>query len=216
MKSRSFWAASIAVLIVYAALLWWLPKDIFWSPDEGAKFLNMQTISWDDGLHFTIPYNGRHLDPHFHFYAKGHVYPQPSSACNIEYNWPLWFPLLSLIPYRLFGIWGIYLLPLLAGWGTAVLSGMIARRIQQNAAVATILAVGFATPILFYSILFWEHTMAVFLGLLAVWFVMKRPYKWPSFLGTGIVLLLGTALRMETAVFATSLFSALLLTQQFP
>ncbi len=214
-KVHSFLLATAVVLFVYILILWWLPKDVFWSPDEGSKLLNMHTISWADGVRFTVPYNGRFLDPDFQFYVRNYIYPQPSSACNIRFNWPLWFPLLSLIPYRLFGVWGLYLAPLLAGWGTAVLSGIIARRIQPKADAATVLVVGLATPILFYSVLFWEHTIAVFLALFALWLLVEWPYrsvKWPSFLGIGSALLLSTALRSEASVFALSLLLAFILT----
>lgn len=50
--------AFVAVLAVYLLVFWSLPPDVFWSPDEGAKVLQMRALGWQDGLLLKIPYPG--------------------------------------------------------------------------------------------------------------------------------------------------------------
>ena len=57
-------AAAVLVLAIYAAALWVMPKGGFYSPDEGAKFIQLNSIDWHDGLRYDIAYGGRDIDLH--------------------------------------------------------------------------------------------------------------------------------------------------------
>lgn len=200
--------ASLVVLAVYLLALWSLPTDVFWSPDEGAKVLQMKALGWQDGLRLEVVYPGQRHDPGFQFYPAWPVYPQPAADGSVVLHWPIWFTTLSLLPYQFLGITGLYLIPLLAGLGTAMLSGMLAWRLRPGLAPLTILLVGLATPVLFYSVLFWEHTLVVFLGLVALWQLLHLPAQsrpWRSLLVAGACLLGATALKTEMAVYALCL-----------
>ena len=217
-EQKHSWIAMCIVIAAYILVFVWLPSDVFWSPDEGAKFLQMNSISWQNGPQFQIVYSGVDTDPEFVFYPKGyplaHIYPQKSDRCNVRYNWPIWFPLISYIPYFLAGIRGLYLIPLISGLGIVFISGRIAHRIHPKVAPLTILVVGLASPIIFYSVLFWEHTFTVLLGLLAFYLafrLLEHPHPRLNILAIGVLLIISTSIRIEMAVFAVSLFAGFVL-----
>src|SRR5215470_202956 len=146
-----------------------MPKGAFWSPDEGAKYIQLHSIEWLDGLRYTIAYGGERIDPTFEFYPARcrfeDIYPMPLDDGRVKFHWPIWFPLASRAPVALFGLTGLYLLPLLGGWLIALLAGQLSRAWDRRLAPFAILAVGLATPVAFFSLTFWEHTLATALAL---------------------------------------------------
>jgi hypothetical protein len=206
---RQRWAvvAATLVLAVYAAALTIMPKGAFWSPDEGAKFIQMHSIGWQDGIRYGIAYGGRGVDPHLDFYPSHcrfeDLYPVPLDGGQVKFHWPLWFPLVSRGVASLFGLTGLYIIPLLSGWMVALVAGYLMARWLPVLAPAAIVAVGLATPIAFFSLTFWEHTLATLLGLVALAIVaspdpLYRVGRWLV-----LPLLIGAAgLRIEMALFA--------------
>jgi hypothetical protein len=174
-------AAWASVLLVYVLSLLGMPRHVFWSPDEGSRLLQAKTLRFDDGFSHALPYPGERLDPDLRFYAhrrgariERSLYPVRDGAGAFHFHWAPWFPLLSRLPLELFGVTGVYVLPLLAGWLTAVLSGRLAAAIDPSLEVPAVLVVGLATPIYFYSLCFWEHTVAAALSLCAVLLFARR------------------------------------------
>jgi len=82
--------ASLVVLGIYVAALEIFPKAVFWHPDEGAKFITLQTIRWDRGLRYEVPYRGRVNDPAFNFYpgqcGYGVIYPSPEPSGTVRFS----------------------------------------------------------------------------------------------------------------------------------
>ena len=204
--------AAVGVLLVYVAVLCLMPKHVFWSPDEGGKFLELHSLHWDGGLTYRVPYAGQRLDPHFEFYpgvstVEGDTFPYPavSTTGGVRFHWPIWFPLLSGFMLRAFGLTGIYIIPLLSGWLIALISGRIVHSFTPRLAPLTMLLVGFATPVCFYSQCFWEHTLAAVLGLLAVAILVAAPRRSPATLVAMLpALLLAMMLRIEMVAFAAA------------
>lgn len=171
-KKRSialFWAASLSVVSLYVLTLVISPAHVFWSPDEGGKFLQTVGLRFHQEPHFVLPYGGEVHDPDLSFYPPGTVYPRPDPSGAITFGWPFLFPVVSALAHRAFGLWGIYIVPLASGILAAVLSGLIVWRIARDLAWLAVLAVGLCSPIWFYSVLFWEHSFAVLMGLAAVY-----------------------------------------------
>lgn len=174
--------AALIVLFVYVVCLYNLPRHTFWSPDEGGKYLQTQAIGWESGLTYALPYAGARLDPKLDFYAHRRtgdngtfIYPMRSSDDgSVHFHWSIWFSLAVKLPVALFGVTGGYLVALLAGWLTAVLAGFAAREIDARLAAPAVLAVGLATPIWFYSLCYWEHTLVTALGMLGTVLLMRR------------------------------------------
>jgi len=214
MLRRHGWSAAAAasVLLVYVAVLWSMPKHVFWSPDEGGKFIELHCIEWHGGLRYSRPYAAQHIDPEFKFYPHvstpdGNPFPYPvtDSGGTVRFNWPIWFPLLSGFMLRAFGLPGIYVIPLLSGWLLALVSGRIAGLLNPRITPITILLVGLATPVCFYSQCFWEHTFAALFALVAVAILVRaRPGSMRALVAMMCPLVVATMLRIEMAAFAAA------------
>lgn len=163
--SRKSGLSLLAVAVVLTGLAVTLPTDVFWSLDEGAKLLQLESwLRWGESEREVV-YPGGFRDPEGNFYSKARQYPQARAKGGIRTNWPDTFGLLSWPAYRTLGVPGLFVLPLLAGLATALLSGLVARRLEPRSASLTLLTVGLSTPVFFYSLLFWEHTLVTALGL---------------------------------------------------
>ncbi|MBN1146144.1 MAG: hypothetical protein JXA78_02730 [Anaerolineales bacterium] len=158
-------AATIA-LAVYLFSAWFVfEAGAPWSPDEGAKLLQMLSLRIEGGaLRCDIAYPGRALDPLLEF-ALAENPRQLFSVIDgrLELQRLPLFPLLSLPFYRWLGLHGLYLLPALAGAAIGPLAlGLVERGERRGLAWALI---AFGSPVFIYSSLFWEHTLAAALGL---------------------------------------------------
>lgn len=202
--------AAATVLLVYAGALSSMPKDVFWHPDEGAKFLALQTIHWDGGITYTVPYPGRVIDPGFEFYpgrCRGAlVYPMPEPDGGVRLRWPIWFSLASRPFFDVFGVAGVYVLPLLGGWLTAVVAGRWMAIANPRLAPFAILLVGCGTPMLFYSLGFFEHTLATFAGVVATSILIgTRRLSWRTVAQMAPFLAVAVVLRVEMLAFVAAL-----------
>lgn len=207
---RAELVAAATVLLVYIGASLYMPKDVFWHPDEGAKFLALQTIHWDGGLTYTIPYPGRVMDPGFEFYpgrCRGAlVYPMPEPDGGVRFRWPIWFSLASRPFFDVFGVAGVYVLPLLGGWLTAVVAGRWMAIANPGLAPFAILLVGFGTPIFFYSLGFFEHTLATFAGVVAISILIgTRRLSWRTLLQMAPFFAVAVVLRVEMLAFVAAL-----------
>jgi hypothetical protein len=205
--------AAALVLAVYTVAILVIPEGAFWSPDEGAKFIQLESLGWRGGFAYEIPYAAKELDPGFELYparcAPVPLYPVPLGADGAQFHWPMAFPLLSRVPLAVFGLRGLYVVPLLSGWLTALAAGQLMRAWSDRLSPAAILLVGLATPVCFFSLTYWEHTLTTFLALAALCAVARRSTVdarslWlPALLLTASVLL-----RVEMLAFAGALLAA--------
>lgn len=212
---RQPWAVAAAALVlaVYAAVLGAMPKGAFWSPDEGAKFIGLHSVEWRGGLQYAIPYGGQRVDPEFAFYPTrcrfADIYPVRLDDGGVKFHWPIWFPLGSRPLVSVFGLSGLYLVPLLSGWLTALLAGHLMRAWDARLAPLAILSVGLATPIAFFSLTFWEHTLATLLGLAALALVAAgRPRRTVTLWLVAPLLLGAAVLRTEMLLFGAAVVGA--------
>jgi hypothetical protein len=170
-------AAAATVLGVYVYVLSVMPPNVFWSPDEGGKFIQLRSIQWSQGLTYSVPYPGRRLDPSHRFYPGSSYgtfpYPQLQPDGTVRFHWGITFAVLSRLMLDSFGVRGLYVLPLLSGWLIAVFAGAMVWRCGSRLGPLAILLAGLATPIFFYSMVFWEHTLATLFGFLAVWLLLE-------------------------------------------
>ena len=123
--------AGAIALAVYLFTAWFVfEAGAPWSPDEGAKLLQMLSLRIEDGaLRFDIAYTGRALDPALEFALTG----SPRDLLSVidgrlELERLPAFPLLTLPFYHWIGVYGLYLLPALAGAAIGPLAlGLIER-----------------------------------------------------------------------------------------
>jgi hypothetical protein len=206
--------AFFSVLLLYFIAFSTLPKSVFWSPDEGAKFLDLHTLLNRRGESiYQVPYPGQRLDPDYVFYpgaSAQSAFPQPLADGQVDFSWSIWFPLISVIPFKLLGAPGLYVIPLVSGLMIVALSGWLTHRFMPAATPLVIVMVGLGSPIFFYALLFWEHTLATLLGLVALWQAI-RAYelggwrRWFALLLTGFLLVGAIALRSEMLAYAVAL-----------
>lgn len=205
-----FWLASLSVAFLYVLTLVMLPPHVFWSPDEGGKFLQAVGLRYDQHMHFVLPYGGKQADLDLSFYPSGGVYPRPSPSGDTSFAWPFFFPVLSALTYRALGLWGIYVVPLACGILTAVLSGLIIYTIIPSLAWVGVLTVGICSPLWFYSVLFWEHSLAVAAGLGAVYastHILSGHTRKPTVVGFFLAsscLLISILVRFDMLILAAS------------
>ena len=213
-------AVVVALAVLYAGLILALPADLFWSPDEGSKFLQLESYRRAGGLRQSIVYGARAIDPGFRYYpsrlSDGNterppvaLYPQPLQDGRLESNWAPLFPLMTLIPFHLLGFRGLYVLPAASGLLTALLAGRAARSLMPGTLIPTVLAVGLCSPVLFFSLLFWEHTVALCLAMAALVLCLDdRSRPRGRALVIGGCLAVAIVLRFEFIVVALALATA--------
>ncbi len=136
----------------------------FWSTDSGVRYAMVRSwLERGDALH--LPYIWADLDPQARINPLGkmHVVPTRKGLAAI---YPPIFPLLSVLPYRLWGLAGLAFWPILSGVGAALADYAAASRLKLRTRLALVPVVGLATPLPLYSVVFWDH--AVFMALSAL------------------------------------------------
>ncbi len=156
------------VCAVYVATAATLHPSVFWSPDEGAKFIQMHSRMIKSAAPHRISYGGAKADPFFAYYPAAPIYPQPLRPSGVRRHWPETFPALSLPFFKLLGPRGLYVIPLVSGVLATALAGVLARRLAAGTAVPAMLLAGWASPLYFHSALFLEHSLACALALSAL------------------------------------------------
>jgi hypothetical protein len=170
---RNWWSVLLAVAI-YATTLAVLEKDGFWIVDNAHKFLQLESLSRSGYDDYSLSWPGMEDDRELLFLPV----PPPFSVVHegrvFSVFSPL-FPMLSSLPYRFLGGWGLYLLPLAA---SVLMLGGISRLATLlfgsiPARHLTVLLAGLCTPVWFYSVVFWEHALAVCCMTWAVFFLAR-------------------------------------------
>jgi len=209
--------AGLFSLFVYLMLAWFfiLPESI-WSPDEGAKLLQMKSLDFSEGsVDLTIPYLGDQLDPDYKFALREH----PKDLLTISNEpqlrlerLPL-FPLITKPFFSALSFKGLYLLPALSGALIGFLSMLLIKPADRRFLMWILII--FASPVGIYSLLFWEHTLAVSLSLIAILFLLLsyRHYHRPSILFlyyslAAFLFCFAAYLRLETLLLSGSFLTA--------
>jgi hypothetical protein len=157
-----------------------MPPEGLTHHDTGAKYLQVRNLRLTtSGLDWSINYPARSLDPILQFVPFNPKQYEADSQGRIYLQWPIFLGLLTRIPWKIMGFWGLYLVPLLAGLGTLLAAYLLALAVGLPRRVAwlSIPLLGLATPISLYSLLFFEHTLAallVTLSLLAAVLSIRR------------------------------------------
>ena len=176
---HQIWLVGGAILAVYIATWMLVPQGAFYSPDAGGKFFQMLGYRWDGGLQCAIVYPGEKMDPAGCFYGAqagwdAHTAILPyRNETGTHTGWPPWFPLLTQPFYRALGVPGLYVVPWAAGLLLVLLSGVLGERIRPGAGLPVAVALALASPVRFYSVCYWEHTLAGALALAALLLLVR-------------------------------------------
>ena len=212
-----YWLVGIFALLVYLGIAWFVfPPEAVWSPDTGAKFLQLRNLRWEEGRPACdIVYPGRDIDPDLRFATS-----DPGSGLLVVRGEKLQFQRLPIFPalswpgFQWLGFRGLYLLPALGGAASGAFALHLLRRQDQRFAMWMLIA--FGSPIYIYSTLFWEHTVATGLNFVGAWLAFRARSAHTSLLrkalnwiAVGAVLGLGAYIRLETLIFSLALLFAL-------
>lgn len=206
------YAVLIIIAIFFAAAIAVLPRESFWISDCGNKFI--QTENFLKTGKINIDYPAGNVDPEMKYfpYCGHHFFKKDDKIYSF---YPAYFPLISAPLYKLAGYAGLYLLPALSAIAIALLTILTARfcGIKKWLPLAGLASI-FATPAVFYGMVFWEETPAVAFSALALLLAIKairKSQKAPLFLiMSGILLAISTILREEGYIFFAALAAAVL------
>jgi len=202
-EKRIVWGSIALALALYAVLIVAvLPARTFFDSDPGVKFIQVDNLVDRDGRGIWVNYRGEVLDPAREFspFNTSFFYEDPHDH-KIYGVYSIPFIMIAGFLYGQFGFYGLYLLPALSTlgimWTTyrlskhfTIRSSNIEKGIgtiqpshikwQATGGCTTIhfawlapVLVGFVSPLLFYSLDFWEHTPAVLLATLSVWWLVE-------------------------------------------
>jgi multisubunit Na+/H+ antiporter MnhB subunit len=203
----------LIALLLYLGIAWLvLPSGAPWSPDEGAKYLQLTSLRLEAGrLALDIPYPGAGLDPELEFTLREHPKDllRVAGGKLVLERLPL-FPMLVWPLYAGLGNYALPILPAVLGALSAVLALSLLPRGDRRVAMWALIA--FGSPVFIYSLLFWEHTLAVSLALAGAWLLLhelsnheQRALCW--ILGA-CLLAAAVYIRLEAALFAGALLAA--------
>ncbi|MFC1490241.1 hypothetical protein ACFL6K_03430 [Candidatus Latescibacterota bacterium] len=172
--AKSAFISIAFVAAVYIITLSVIGTSGFWITDNANKFIQMESIADSNYSDFSISWPGQNIDPGFEF----NPLPSPFSAVkdgNLYSVYSPFYALVSAIPFGLFGYGGLYLIPLISSIfmlaGLAKISRLIG--LKNRAVHFAVLACALCTPVWFYSVVFWEHTIAVALCVWGVYYFMR-------------------------------------------
>jgi hypothetical protein len=185
-------ALMLATLIVAIVLIATQPRDVFWGPDSGNHFIQTQSILRG---HIAIE----------HRFPIGHHFVDIANKTYSTYS-PA-FPAAAAPFYAAFGHWGLFVLTIL---GTLLMIALLPALTTRSILLPGVLLV-FGTPVLWYTIVFWEHTLAA--GIAVAAFILaerERP------LIAGVLAAISTVFREEGYVVIASIVIAMLVTRRRP
>ena len=173
----------------------------FYSIDGDVKYLGADSLA----RHFpsaAIPYPGRTFDP-----AGRYILPLTAWFGGHQYaGYSLLFLAIAASAIKLFGAAGVIVPPVLGTgvllYGQFRLADLLGLRTNRVILAGATVA---ATPVLFYSVSFWEHTwgagllLAGFAVLLTV--IYRQVSRWPLYAaGAGLLLSAAVMMRRDTAI----------------
>jgi len=170
-RRREAWTvAGIAALYL---LIWiFLPVPSFWGLDSGIKYQGIRAFAETGSI--GVPFAGREfgIDP-----AQRSL-PHPFSVYRDGTQTPVFSTLFMMIGgalHFLFGARGAFLLSLIGGWGVLAASWLLwSRQRGGHDGIPFLLAVGLGSPLVFYSLTLWEHSIAAALTTLGFAYISVR------------------------------------------
>lgn len=159
--------ACLAAQVVAGVLL--TRSGGFWSPDSAVRFLQVTSLLGSHAHDVSVPYPARSLDPEGRFFPLGGWF-HFGRAGRFYLSYLPYFSMASAPLYRLFGSPGLLLIPAASVLGTVWITYGVLRRHVSDLAWAGALALGLATPLFIYGVVFWDHSLAALLsaGALAI------------------------------------------------
>lgn len=160
-RAQVFVLVSLASLaLLYAVIAGYFSSfHAFWSGDSGARFAMIEN-GLRHGSLTSLTYDNA-ADPTGRLHPLQFYVMHGPKGFNVMY--PPLFPWLCEQAFRLWGFGGLTLLPLAGGLGTLWVTSLTATRLGLWSARLLPLVMGLATPLIVYSVVFWDHTLLMLL-----------------------------------------------------
>ncbi|HEX3010059.1 MAG TPA: hypothetical protein VHO90_20825 [Bacteroidales bacterium] len=213
-RSRDLQLIACLAFILYFGLALIKPSGIFWSLDEGGKWIYLENVLRTGNPSAALIYPGRELDSTL---GNVPIFFSLREGDQIYSWWPIGFPLITLPFYKLMGWGGLYLLPALGGAVIVLLSGLIVKMLNGQSCWAADTAaalVALATPVAYYSMTFWEHTLSTACVLMMAYLLLlnREQFSWRLLLLAGAMGSLAVFFRQEAGLIALGFGLIFLLT----
>ena len=210
---RKLFPHFLLLFLILSGLAWWnqSPPLTFYNSDVGLRFWQARELAAQEWQSFAIRYPAPELDPNLEFLPLYCAYSLVDG--RLFFNITPFVPLAASYLYTWLGTVGLILPSVLGAVLTAFGVYKLARLAQIRYAVWAFWAAIVATPLFFYSLLLWDHSLAVAFAVWGVyalaWGLMKR--RWVGFFLSGIMVGAGMGQRPEMYMFAGALGLAFLL-----
>lgn len=200
-------AACALLLVVYVGLSYTKDPRAFLSTDTGGKVATLRAMDARHNLTPDLGYWAQAVDPHGVYHPIALTQQVGGQWVNVT-TLPMIYATYPL--YELGGLRAILLLPMLGGVLCALGARALARRLGGRGDLAFWL-VGLLTPVLVYSLDFWEHTLglaAMVWGIVVLFDVADRRAGWHAdwrgALVGGALFGLAATMRTEALVYAAA------------
>jgi len=191
---------ALALILYLVLIVAILPARTFFDSDPGVKFIQVENLVAYHWQGMWIEYRGEALDPLHKFspFNTSFFYEDPRNH-KIYGVYSIPFVLVASFLYKLIGFHGLYLLPCLSTLATMWVTYRLSKCFCTRFVWLAPLLVGFLSPLLFYSVDFWEHSPAVLLASLSIWWLVEGLAHGQSLwlVGAGLAMGLATCFRAE-------------------
>lgn len=155
-------------------------KNVFYSGDAGLKFMAIKQICASEDFRYITDTHAKWVND---IWAQGYFpVKQPfviPSAKGYLFQYPPAFQFLSSFFYGKFGYKGLYIIPfisLLLLWYWFIRTALkLSFSTKETAVMFFLLA--FCSPLSFYGVVYWEHTLAMLLEFSAIYFILCKPQQ---------------------------------------
>jgi hypothetical protein len=200
-------AVSVATLFLLLwGLSWWLNRSIsIFVGDNGVRFIQIRELVANQWQTLAVNYPGRIFDPDLLYVPYYVAYSVVDN--EIFFDITPFVPWLASWGYAALGVPGMMLVPVLGGVFTAVAIFRLAQLSHLPHPHLIMWLTIFATPMFFYSIELWDHSLAAALAAWSVYLVARGLVTGSPawFVLAGMLVGLGLGQRPELYMFAICL-----------
>jgi len=192
----------LLISLILLALGWYLASfETFFTVDTGLRFMQVRQLVDQSLRTFAIEYPQQIIDPFLDHVPYYYAYSVIDG--DIYFNVSHIYPFLVAIFYGALGTIGLPVVAIAGGMLTAVAIYKLAKLTELPHPQRILWITVFATPILFYSLELWDHTLAAACGAWAVYGIAKGLVtgRWQPMLWGGLIVGLGLAQRPEMYLF---------------
>ncbi len=204
-------ALLLCLILLIAIIIWLQPGNGSFASDTGLRLFQVEQLKQNNLQTLAVPYPGEIFDPDWEYAPYYYAYTKVNGEALFNVS-PFLLIGTALLPESL-GYAARSILPALGGLLTAFGVSLLAKESDLRHPSLMMGATLFATPILFYSLAFWDHTLGSAFAIFGVYFGvlgLKRNKVWFG-LTAGILLGLGLGQRPEMYVFAVAFGTAFII-----